>query len=529
MTIFQLIVITNAHGQPRKIYIANDDHTDYMWTGDEETYQKVFSEMLDYYIRLNDSTASLPYNQQSKWNCDGSYWVYNYKKIRSAEQFNKIICQVKEDKITVPFNSMIVLLDAAPTEATIRDMYYAGSLKRRYGLDLSLVLNMEDQVLPLGLSSLWAGSGARYSRKGVCACATKVTGLEKRKNNIYRYKGLDNQQVLMKWYNVNPFMITRRSEYRYNLGNYLEASNHPDAIIDCQALMQDPSYPYSIAAAFGKGGDHLKTLTGSFVKVDIEKSDSDYEIIVSNKIDYFKDFEKNYGAALPSETVSYGTTEWGNSFASLAEVPASVKRAIEKLRTAEALHYPETFHEEADAILHAKSITKRGNYADSICRLDWLALNHFTDMSDDGHGMTISNRDAYYMKTGNSTINKLDDTTAQIKVSAAGRIDMALGMINQDGGSYLKDFLALKPHTGRFNASAAMRFALQHQNPLTAGKVTGGSGYDGKHFSLFSIEDSSVVVWALKPAEKDIEKGIILRAWNLANINTPVKFYQIHS
>lgn len=27
----------------KRIYLANDDHTDYMWSGDEETYKKAFS------------------------------------------------------------------------------------------------------------------------------------------------------------------------------------------------------------------------------------------------------------------------------------------------------------------------------------------------------------------------------------------------------------------------------------------------------------------------------------------------------
>ncbi|HTL10042.1 MAG TPA: hypothetical protein VL307_17330, partial [Chitinophagaceae bacterium] len=289
-----------AHAQTKKIYLANDDHTDYMWTGDEATYKQAFSEMLDYYIKLNDSTAHLPYNQQSKWNCDGSYWVYNYKLTRSPAQFNKLIQQIKDGKITVPLNSMIVLLGAAPAEASLRDMYYAGSLKRKYGLDLSLVLNMEDQVLPLGLSSLWAGAGAKYSWKGVCACATRVTGLERKRPQMFWYRGLDDQQVLMKWYSVNPSMITNRKEYRYNLGNYLEASNQLNAVTDCKALMNDPVYPYTISGAFGKGGDDLTTLTNSFVKVAKENADTNYQVIVSNEIDFFKDFEQQYGAALPA-------------------------------------------------------------------------------------------------------------------------------------------------------------------------------------------------------------------------------------
>ncbi|GAB3221428.1 hypothetical protein [Spirosoma arcticum] len=111
LTLSLVTFVFALQAQPKKIYLANDDHTDYMWTGDEETYNKAFSEMLDYYIKLNDSTALLPYNLQSKWNCDGSYWVYNYRETRPTAQFNKLIKQIKDGKITVPLNSMIVLAE----------------------------------------------------------------------------------------------------------------------------------------------------------------------------------------------------------------------------------------------------------------------------------------------------------------------------------------------------------------------------------------------------------------------------------
>ena len=799
-----ITVLNPVQAQTKKIYLANDDHTDYMWTADEDTYKKAFSEMLDYYIKLNDSTAHLPYNQQSKWNCDGSYWVYNYRITRSPEQFNKLIAQIRNGKITVPLNSMIVLMGAAPAEATLRDMYYAGSLKRKYGLDLSLVLNMEDQVLPLGLSSLWAGSGAKYSWKGVCACATKVTGLERTRPQMFWYKGLDSQQVLMKWYSVHPryMAMAKQKEYRYLFGTYLEAAHQANAVEDCKALLMDPNYPYHIAGAFGKGGDDLKTLTGNFSKIAKEKTDSGCEVIVSNEIDFFKDFEKNYGASLPAETISYGSTEWGNSFASLAEVSASVKRSIEKLRTAEGIYTlvalkdnkfatdlaeqkekawlacgmyfehdwtadgphitrkqradwqkktasvfngyvdtlynrsvirlgqliakpqagtesfyvynplgwvrndysdysyngtaaiavkeaatgkeipfqlitkkekqylriwatgvpslgykvysiiktkkmaanpagnlvttdstienqyykirlttngvitslvtkannreyvkpfdklycndpgpgagsagekvqienagpvsvtlvafsykpvkhttkltlfaasdrveienyihqnpdakpitysfsfnmdkPGTWHEEAGAMLLAKTVANGGHYADTATRVDWLAMNHFADMGDAEHGITISNRDAYFMKTGTSTTTHLDDSSAHLKVLATAQVDSWLGMINQDGDDYFEHFLALKPHTGKFEAADAMRFSLQHQNPLTAQKITGGNSYTATEYSLFNINNPNVLVWALKPAEEGINRGIVMRLWNMAGTGQPL-------
>lgn len=131
----------------------------------------------------------------------------------------------------------------APLEATLRSMYYAGNLERN--LNLNLVINMEDLVLPLGLSSLWTGCGAKYSWRGVSNCATKVKGLHNRPNEIYWYKGLDDQKVLMKWYS-----ILNNNE---QLGGYAEARNPLKSVVDAKKLMQKSKYPYKIAGVFGKG------------------------------------------------------------------------------------------------------------------------------------------------------------------------------------------------------------------------------------------------------------------------------------
>lgn len=568
--------------------------------------------------------------------------------------------------------------------------------------------------------------------------------------------------------------------------------------------MNSKKYPYNISGAFGKGWDDLLTTTSEFIDVARKYSDSEYQVIVSNEIDFFKDFEKEYGTVLPSETVSYGSTEWGNSVASLAAVSATVKQSIEKLRSAEAMYTlvamkdkefakelsekreeawlacglyfehdwtsdgptitrkqradwqrriaghlssyvdtlynlslsrlgeliakpdkaselffvfnplgwtrsdysdyqydgssdikvvdrtstqevpfqfitrknvkyirilarevpslgykiyeikkgassvkynqaavvsdtiiennryritftrqgvitslidkndnnreciapvnklyandlgsgsgqsgsplrienagpvsvtlvaesyrplkhtskitlfensdrielenyitqnfdakpvtytfsfnltnPETWHEEAGAILKVKPQSQGGHYADSICRLDWIAMNHFADMSDGNNGMIISNRDAYFMKTGNSTITNLDCITPQISVLAGGQIDApGLGILNQDGDSYFENYFALRPNRNGFDAATAMRFSTEHQNPLVAGKVSGKSGSYGPQFSLFTVSDPEVLVWAVKPAEEGIDEGVILRLWNINNKDRDIK------
>jgi alpha-mannosidase len=65
-------------------------------------------------------------------------------------------------------------------------------------------------------------------------------------------------------------------------------------------------------------------------------SDQNFKVIVSNEIDFAQDFEKNYGGDIPSVSASFGN-EWDLDCASMAEVSARYKRAVEKLRTAESL------------------------------------------------------------------------------------------------------------------------------------------------------------------------------------------------
>ncbi len=44
----------------KRLYLANDDHTDYMWTADEAKYDSAFVQMLDYYLCQIDSTVRQP-------------------------------------------------------------------------------------------------------------------------------------------------------------------------------------------------------------------------------------------------------------------------------------------------------------------------------------------------------------------------------------------------------------------------------------------------------------------------------------
>ncbi len=360
----------DASAQQKRLYIANDDHTDYMWTADAETYADVFVDQLDYNLALADATDGNPAPYQNRFNCDGSFWLWTYERRKSAAEFQRLIGRIKDGHISAPLTALVSCYGGQPAEAVLRGMYYAGRLERQHGLRFPMALSMENQTQPLGLASLWAGAGARFSWKGICGCASKLPkpALAARPHEIYWYAGIDGQRVLMKWYSLG-----RR------VGTYLEAGwpintpqpsgkGGPNAAIEF--LDSDPGFlsryrsglgnePYLVRGAFGFGGDALAEKTGvpgdpgiaaepgvshvpawpateHFHNIARQESNAKRQVISSNEQDFFEDFEKTHGAALPTERVTYGN-EWDLYSASMSETSARVKRSVEKLRAAELM------------------------------------------------------------------------------------------------------------------------------------------------------------------------------------------------
>ncbi len=365
IVLFLLLQFT-INAQQKRLYIANDDHTDYMWTADSAYYETAFLTMLDWWMDHNDATSVNPNpNFHSKFTCDGSFWVKNYQRFRTTTQFNRLIDQIRTGKITVPYSPLILTYGSMPAEAVLRSMYYAGQLERDYNLDLDMAYAMENQTLPLGVASLWKGAGAKYSWYGVCDCNTLVTGLTNRQKEIYWYKGLDTNKILMKWYSM---VVQGQST---DLGGYGEARLPLATIanLDAKATLTNPSYPYNIAGGFGYGWDNAETTNDDLVPAAIADNDPGHQVIVSNEVDFFKDFENTYGSSLSSLTQTYGN-EWDLACASIAGVSGKIKRSLEKLRVAEAMaaivsNYDNTF----------------GSSLDSLKREAWLALGLYWEHS----------------------------------------------------------------------------------------------------------------------------------------------------
>jgi alpha-mannosidase len=348
-----LLLAALPAAEPTRIYLANDDHTDFMWTADTDTYANVFVDMLDFHLKLADETAANPSPYRNRFNADGSLWLSVYEQRKSPAEFARLIARIKDGTISVPLNTLISCYGGQPVEAVLRGMYYAGRIERAHDLRLPLAVAMENQTLPLGLASLFAGAGARYSWRGVCGCASKLSNpvLGARAREIFWWAGHDGQRLLMKWHSLVP-------PGNQQSGGYAEAFDPVKAVT---FLDSDPAFlqryrapgatePFRVRGAFGFGWDALDRKTGqpylpdpkTYPQVDHfhviaqQQSNARRQVIVSNEQDFFEDFEKTHGASLDAQSVTYGN-EWDLYSASMTETSARAKRTVEKLRSAELL------------------------------------------------------------------------------------------------------------------------------------------------------------------------------------------------
>jgi alpha-mannosidase len=186
---------------------------------------------------------------------------------------------------------------------------------------------------------------------------------------------------------------------------------------------------------------------------------------------------------------------------------------------------PDMWHEEVGAVIRAKLLADGGHYAPRNARYDWLTMNHFADISDSAagnFGVTVSNWDDSFMRYGASDLDSLDTTTPQLSVLAGGQTSgPTLGIPNQGGDSYFLQRFAISTHAS-YNQTAAMKFSLEHQNPLVAGAVAGAGNasrtYPELSYSFVNVSNPNVLLWALKPAEDGIAGGVVARVWNQGDV-----------
>ena len=180
---------------------------------------------------------------------------------------------------------------------------------------------------------------------------------------------------------------------------------------------------------------------------------------------------------------------------------------------------PQLHFEEVGAIARPGLVGEGGDFLVGT-RADYMTLNHFVAFDGGGYTVTLSNRDAFAMRVGNSTPTAFDLGGSEVSVLALGNPSGA-GILDQGGDSHFTHQFALAGTPGAYSGAASLRASLAHQNPLRAVALPAGNGgaLVAPTRSLLSVSAPNVVVTAFKPAEEGA-RGLVVRLWELDGVAT---------
>ena len=336
------LLFATAPSPAHTVYLMNSNHTDYNWNATAATYDAAMLDELDYYLQQIADTAGNPPEEQARYTTDNWWWLWLYEKNRTPEQFQTLVDAMASGHIVVPLNPFVTLYGALPTEAVIRAGYYPGRMMRQHGIDFLLAENAENHTSPWGLASVWAGSGVRYTWKGICDCLQN--NLDRMDDELFHWEGPDGQQVLFKWYEL--FSDSR------DWGGYSETRDNltSPAQLDAAITRTNDRMPgLDSTGLFGAGWDDVSWKSPAVLDAvqAYNAAGGTDRAVVSNGVDFFQALEANGDADLLN-TLRGG---WGNNWdqwpASLAERTARNRRAFERLHLAEALATLAQFHDQS--------------------------------------------------------------------------------------------------------------------------------------------------------------------------------------
>ena len=315
------------------VYLAPDNHTDYSWNATPAVSDQAMLADLDYYRAQADATAASPPDEQSRYTADNWWFLWLYEKNRSPAEFADLVAKIKDGHITIPLNPFVTLYGAMSTEMAIRAGYYPGRIARRYGVQFLLGYpSVENATMPWGLAQIFSASGVRYAWKGICGCTASAPFADV-PAELFRWEGADGHRLLTKWYRLRGANTSR--------GGYAEAHDNLSvaALADQIATTRSQQPGVPLTGLFGAGWDSVGYTSQEVVDAvhGFNAAGGGDRAVVSNEIDFFQALEGSPAAAgLPVLRGGFGA-DWDMWPASLAERTARQRRAVEQLRTVEAV------------------------------------------------------------------------------------------------------------------------------------------------------------------------------------------------
>jgi alpha-mannosidase len=321
----------------RNIYLIPYSHNDIGYT-DLQTYveQKQWTH-LDEALRLIADAKDYPYESRFKWNLEILWPLESYLKQASPEKKQQLLNAIHDGNIGLNALYINPLTGLANSTEMAHFLDYAREFSGKYSIPIRAATISDIPGFTWGIVTVLAQNGVKYFASGPNSGDRIGFVIDKWGDKPFYWKSQSGQEKVLFW-------VAGSSYSSFHQGTLTGAG--PDKIMKLARKLNDSKYPYDIyflPYTLGDNGGPDSTLAPT-VKVWNEKYITP-TLIISTQERMFEDFEKKYGAGLPSYSGDF-TPYWEDGALSTAFETAMTRRSVDKVIQAEALYsirFPEKY------------------------------------------------------------------------------------------------------------------------------------------------------------------------------------------
>jgi len=323
----------------RTFYLLPHSHNDIGYSDPQVKVEKDQWSYLDKAVDLARVTAAYPDGARFKWNTEILWAVESYLRQATPAKRDAFITAVRDGQIGLQALLANELTGTCSPDELFESTAYARRLARQYGLTIHTAMITDIPSYTWSIVPALAQTGVRYFSSGPNYMPNLHDGgdriggaLKAWGDKPFYWISPSGREKLLFW------MAGRGYSWFHGLNMGRLSADRKEPVFDYCGELEDKGYPYEIVQVrYTIGGDNgpPDPDMSDTVRRWNEEIESP-KLVIATAQDMFEEFEKRYGAGLPSVSGDF-TPYWEDGAASSARETALNRAAAARLTQAETL------------------------------------------------------------------------------------------------------------------------------------------------------------------------------------------------
>ena len=310
-----------------KVYLLPHSHVDIGYTHVQTEVEQKHREYFKQALKASNDTKDYPHGSQFKWNSEVQWPVINYMKTASGAEREELLEAVRKGWFEFDGLHANQLTGLSRPEELVRLTSYACMLRDTYNVPIDTAMITDVPGYTWGMVPVLAQSGIKYWSIGPNFGDRIGHTLAAWADRPFYWVSPSGREKVLVW-----------------VAGYGYSAFHSKTLQEGQKLFQylaefeQKEFPFDMVyMRYSVGGDNGPPDTSlSDVVRDWNERYAYPRIYISTAGEFFREFEKQYGAEVPSARGDF-TPYWEDGAASSAAETALTRETDERLTQAEAL------------------------------------------------------------------------------------------------------------------------------------------------------------------------------------------------